>query len=621
MARWTRRLPFKVDVAGIIQIMGKSLYSRSDAALRELLQNAHDAIIRRRRVDLSYHGRIDLLPDPSRRTLVIRDDGIGLSPDEAETYLGTLGAGITGLIRGTRLETAPGAGVSGDAELIGLFGIGLFSAFMLADRVVVESRRIDAPEGVVWSAGDGPEIVLSSSDREEPGTTVTLFLKPEHARLAEDEKLIEAAVKEFADFLPVPVYLAGGKARMNLIEAAWFAATPDPEAIEQEILTYFDESPLDVIAIHTERPASIAGTLYVTPRRTPGFAGEAVLTTTIRRMVISRKTQGLLPSWASFLRGVLELADCSPTASREDLARDGRFEQVRTTLDELLFSHFEKMIRDDLPRMQALVAWHRYLWAGAALSHPRVRLLLRQSYQFPTSQGLLCFDEIQQRSRQIAALEEEFESVIWFNPDRRQERWADALFAGCESPCVHAFRGFEQSLLAMMAADAAASGTATDLRLASPSSPGFAAQILGLKDMEDAPRPWQEFLGACEASVMLATFPGDQPALAFLNERHELARTFEDLEKQGTVPSSFKRIIDAQFRGDESCRNEVVLNRTHELVAQALEGKTSMPLASVLRLLVHNALSTAGATLPRDALRLQAEDLDWIAQCLRGRKT
>ena len=83
MAHWTRRIPFQVDVAGVIQIMGKSLYARGDAPIRELIQNAHDAVMRRRQRDLDYKGRIDIRLDDIAGTLTVSDDGIGLSAEEA----------------------------------------------------------------------------------------------------------------------------------------------------------------------------------------------------------------------------------------------------------------------------------------------------------------------------------------------------------------------------------------------------------------------------------------------------------------------------------------------------------------------------------------------------------
>lgn len=617
MTAWQRRVGFKVDIPGVIEIMGSSLYSRSDTPIRELLQNAHDAVQRRRKKELSYLGRIDVEQDAGAHTLRFHDDGVGLTVDEAEKYLGTLGIGITGLLKKGHAPT-PDVATDGDA-LIGQFGIGLFSAFMLAERVVVESRRADAPEGVHWEAGAGTDIDIGPCDRDTPGTSVTLHLKPEHRQLARDPEQLEKAIKEFADFLPVPIHLNRGQARVNVINVAWFDATPDRESVELELEGYFGETPLDVIPLRIEKPVSLAGALYVTPQRTPGFTGEPVITVTVRRMVISRRIQGLLPEWAGFLRGVLELNDCAPTASREDLVRDATFERVRAVLEEKLFEHFERLAHEAPQRLEAIIAWHRYTLAGAALDEPRLRALLRRTYRLPTSAGPLTFDELLDRSHADPLLEAEADRVLWYNTDRRQERWVNGLFAGLDVPCAHALRSFEEALLAAMAADANAGGLVTDLRLTSPSAPGFAEGVLGVRDLEDAPPAWQEFLSATGARILVASFRGEQPVIAFLNERVELHRTLDELKKQGTIPTGFQRLIDASFQEGEAPRNEVLLNRNHRLVGRALTQKTNAPLASVLRLLVHSALTAAGASLPPAAQKLQVEDLEWVAEALWGK--
>jgi hypothetical protein len=336
-------------------------------------------------------------------------------------------------------------------------------------------------------------------------------------------------------------------------------------------------------------------------------------------MVISRQTQGLLPEWATFLRGVLELSNCAPTLSREDLVRDAPFEQARGAIEEVLYTHLERLARDERDRLDAILAWHRYTLAGAALSQRRLRNLFRSTYRLPTSQGLLTFDEILDRSAAEPLYESGTERVIWYNTDRRQERWADALFAGHEAPCVHALRSFEESLLAAWAGDCNEAGSSVDLRVASPGSPGFAQGILGVRDLDDAPAEWQEFLAATGATIRCARFRTDQPVMAFLNERSELLKTFDDLKKQGAIPAGFQRMIDRQLARGPAGTNEVLLNRDHRLVGRALNQKTSSPLASVLRLLVVGALSTAGASPTRDAIRKQEEDLDWIAEVLWGR--
>lgn len=618
---WCRRISFQVDVAGVIQIMGKSLYRRGDAPLRELIQNAHDAVMRRRQRDVGYQGRIDVRLDAAQRTLSIADDGVGLSPDEAERYLGTLGVGITGLLKGRRGAESL-ATVEGDGDgLIGQFGIGLFSAFMLAERLVVESRRADHHEGVRWAAGEGTEIKLSSLERTAPGTTVTLHLKPEFARLAQDSSYVEAALKDYADFLPIPIHVNDGSTRVNVINVAWFDPTPDLEAVELALQEYFHEAPLAVIPINVESPVSIKGALYVTPQRTPGFTDDPALTTTVRRMVISRHTRELLPAWAVFVRGVLELADCAPTASREDLVRDAAFDRVRAKLDELLDEHLRRLAAEEPAALESILSWHRYSLAGAAVSDARLRSLLAGCYRFNTSLGMLTFQEIRDRNSPDPSFDSEIEKVFWYNTDRRQERWLNSLFLESDLLCVHATRSFEESLLAALAGDLQASGTTAELRMSSPGAPGFSAQVLGIRDAEDAPAEWQEYLGASEARILAASFRADVPVMAFLNEKHELQRTYEDLRQQGTVPAGFQRLIDAHFEQTRSARNEVLLNRSHRLVGRALMQRTGTPLASVLRLLVANSLATAGAAVPRAAQQQQIEDLDWIADALWGRKT
>jgi molecular chaperone HtpG len=340
---------------------------------------------------------------------------------------------------------------------------------------------------------------------------------------------------------------------------------------------------------------------------------------TVRRMVISRKIQRLLPEWASFLRGVLELNDCAPTASREGLVQDDRFQQVRLTLERLIYEHFEQLSMSDPQRLQSILAWHRYTLAGAALTHPRLRELLKRTYRFPTSQGQLTFEEIRQKSVADPLFEDEADRVVWYNADRRQEAWANSLFNGHEAPCVHTLLSFEESLLATMAADNTAHGEAVDIRPASPSAQGFAASILGISDIEDAPPQWQEFLSGTGAKILCASFNEGQPVMAFLNERRELLKTFDELKKEGTIPAGFQRMIDQHFAGESPAENEVLLNRSHRLVGRALTQSTRSPLAGVLRLLVGNALATAGASVDRKAQRQQAEDLDWIAEALWGK--
>lgn len=611
---WEKRFPFQVDVAGIIRLMGQSLYSRVDAAIRELIQNAHDGIMRRRATDLRYQGRIDILQRPDENVLEINDDGMGLTAEEVETYLGTVGASLSGILR-REPDTATGPGMN----LIGQFGIGLFSAFLLADKVQVITRSCQGGEGVFWEAGPNSDIYMCAADRNDFGTTVRLYLKADQAVYGQDAELLEKAIKEYAEFLPVPIYLNGGQQRVNVGTACWLAPTPDPAELELELESYFGETPLEVVVLRTERLAVIRGALYVTPQRTPGFTDRPTVTVTVQRMIISRRLDGLLPDWAPFIRGVLELPECSPTTSREDLVRNSTFLIVRDQLDSLLFQHFEELASKRPERWQSLIAWHRYLLAGAALEETRLRYLLRDTYRFITSHGEMTITEILTASRQLPYFSDDKGFVIWYNPNRHQESWINELFADAEVPCVHTLRSFEETLLTLMVADLVQEGVEIDLRAATPASEGFAETILEIRDLERPPADWQAFFADLHVLLQVGSYRENVPVLAFLSEQAELQRTFEALGKHGNIPAGFRRLMEAHFREDQPPPHEVILNRAHPLVRRALEQSTRVPLASVVRLLAIKALRIAGMPLTDEMRRLEQDDLLWIGEALWGR--
>jgi hypothetical protein len=198
----------------------------------------------------------------------------------------------------------------------------------------------------------------------------------------------------------------------------------------------------------------------------------------------------------------------------------------------------------------------------------------------------------------------------------------NSLFADHAMPCVHAVRSFEESLLASMAGDWAEDrGESIEVRIASPSQDSFGTQILGVSDIEEAPEAWQAFFASADAKIRVASFRNQQPVMSFLDNRHELQKSYEDLKRQGTVPVGFQRLIDSHFRDAQTHQNEVLLNRNHPLIERVLSQRTDTPLASVLRLLVFSALNSAGAAKSRDMISVEKDDLDWIAEALWGRKT
>lgn len=607
-----RRIPFRVDMAGVIEIMGRSLYSDRATPIRELIQNAHDSIRRRRADELDFIGTIRIVPDADAGTLRFVDDGVGLDEDEAERYLGTVGMSLTGSIR----SAGDGAATGGVDGLIGQFGIGLLSAFLVADRIEVHSRKDAGTNPITWIAGRDADILIGPGTRAERGTDVVLHLREDALEYARDTTLLESIVRRYAEFLEVPIHIGDALQRTNLARASWLEATVDEQEVERDLAHRFDEEPLAVLCVDERVAPRVRGALYVTAERTPGFTSEATVQVTLKRMLVSTSVRELVPQWAPFLRGVLELPDCTPTASREDLVRNAAFAEVRTRLERTIHEWFERLGAADDDTWRSICEWHRYTLLGSALGSERLRATLRDSLRWSTSQGDLRFAQVLARSEADPLLGGDAEHTIWFNVQRRQEHWVDSVFRRADAPCVHCLRSFEMSLLGLLVQDANASGARIELLPARLESPGFAESVLAVRDHGPIDETWQAFLGVDGARVYTARGDGSQPCLALADERNDLAQRMASLSEQGRVPSGFRALIQREMGDVTDARSEVLLDTAHPLVSRTLERSVRHPLAHILRVQVAGALESAGARLSDAARRDRQSDLDWVSEAL-----
>lgn len=607
-----RRIPFKVEIAGVIEIMGRSLYSDRATPIRELIQNAHDGIRRRRLAELDFLGKIRIEADPQAGTLSVEDDGVGLDEAEAERYLGTVGVSLTGALKSS------GARGSGATEtLIGQFGIGLLSGFLLAERIEVQSLKPGADRSVIWIAGDDTDILIGEGTRTEPGTKVTLHLRPEALQFAQDADVLIEKVKHFADYLEVPIFLGVSQKPVNSMGAAWLEPTVDEAELRADLFKRFgEEEGLAVLRVEHSSAPRVRGGLYVTADRTPGFTSDSTVHVTLKRMLISTSVRDLLPPWAAFLRGALELADCIPTANREDLVRDESLERVRRQIAESIFKWMEDLAERDDETWQAICEWHRYSLVGSALDVGRLRRALRKSLRWNTSAGELTFDEFLARSESDPLLAPEADYTVWFNIQRRQEPWIDSVFDPDGPPCVHCLRSFEVSLLSQLIHDASESGKRIQLLAAKLDSPGFATGILGVRDHEPVAAEWQEFLGLDGARVFSARGGGEHSSLALVDESQEVKGRIASLREASRVPPGFRALIEREMASDGEGAGEVLLDLNHLLVQRALDRSPRHPLANVLRVQVANALESAGAKLSPASREIRKNDLDWVSETL-----
>lgn len=351
----------QIALEGVVRLLSQNLYADPDVFLREMIQNAQDSIVKRRLRE-PHAGRIDLIPRVVGSTLTIEDDGIGLTRDDIHGYLSTIGRSGTGELK-QRLRHGD---VGEAAALIGQFGIGLLSAFMVADRVDVHTRHPD-DDAWRWSFDGGTCYELSPGDRTSVGTSVTLSLKAacsgyvEHARLAE-------LVRRFAELVPIPIYLAGGAMPVNAMRAPWDGGGVIDRGTAERFLErrFPNEQILSWAAIDEPIGGSrLRGLLAITDR--PAELGRARIALYVSRMFVGDQHAELLPSWAAFVRGVVECDALVPVAARDRVLVDDSLRAAAGAIEHAVLEHLRALAGSDRDRLVAILRIHAAAVMGMLL--------------------------------------------------------------------------------------------------------------------------------------------------------------------------------------------------------------------------------------------------------------
>jgi molecular chaperone HtpG len=371
------QLEFQAEARQLLDLMVHSVYSNKDSFLRELISNASDALdklrleaFRNKDLDPDITDtsdlHIEIEADRQARTLTIRDNGIGMTRAEVVDLIGTLAKSGTAELR-QQLREAKNAAASED--LIGQFGIGFYSVFIVADKVELLTRKAGESEATRWeSTGDGTYTIESVDDAPQ-GTSVTLHLKPEDA---EDELYdytaewkIRNLVKKYSDFIAWPIRMeverrtpasdeggAGGEdtvtietETLNSMKALW--ARPKDEVSDEEYKEFYKhvahvwDDPLEVIAMKAEGTFEYQALLFI-PSHAPFdlFSRDAKtgIQLYVKRVFIMGDCDQLMPEYLRFIKGVVDAQDMSLNVSREILQQDRQIKAIRRRLTKKVLS-------------------------------------------------------------------------------------------------------------------------------------------------------------------------------------------------------------------------------------------------------------------------------------------
>ncbi|WP_203779413.1 molecular chaperone HtpG [Actinoplanes philippinensis] len=346
-------LEFQAEARQLLQLMVHSIYSNKDIFLRELISNASDALDKLRLAKLqdgleadTSDLHIEIEVDAEARTLAVRDNGIGMTRDEVVALIGTIAKSGTAELLGKLKEAKE------SPELIGQFGVGFYSTFMVADRVELVTRKAGTEgHGTRWeSTGEGTFTIDEAPDAPI-GTTVTLHLRPKDEDDAlydyTDEWKLKEIVKRYSDFISFPIRKRSGEEvqTLNSQKALW--ARPRSEVTDEEYHEFYKHishdwtDPLEIINMKAEGTFEYEALLFI-PSRAPHdlFQRDARrgLQLYVKRVFIMDDSKELIPDYLRFVKGVVDAADLSLNISREILQQDRHIQMIRRRLVKKVLS-------------------------------------------------------------------------------------------------------------------------------------------------------------------------------------------------------------------------------------------------------------------------------------------
>jgi len=351
-----KKYEFKAEIKKLLDILVHSLYTSREIFLRELISNASDALDKLRFeqtkgteiLDKDLPLEIRITFDEKKNILNIKDTGIGMSRDEVISNIGTIAKSGTEEFAKILSEAKGDIG-----NIIGKFGVGFYSVFMVAKEVVIKTKsyKIDEP-AVEWrSDGLGDYEISDLDEKIERGTTITVYLKDDAEEFAQKWKL-ENVIKKHSNFIAFPIYLENEK--VNTVTAIW---REPKSSIKKEqydefykFLTYDTEPPMDVIHKSVDAPIQFNALLFIPKKSNDLFFYDRenyALDLYVRRVLIQHKNKDLLPEYLSFVKGVVDSEDLPLNISRETLQENVIFTKIASSVTSNVLSYLQEKAKND----------------------------------------------------------------------------------------------------------------------------------------------------------------------------------------------------------------------------------------------------------------------------------
>ena len=382
-------IPFKAETRQLLDILIHSLYTEREVFLRELISNASDALTRLSFEMLTNHDVLDpevepaiwIQSDPEKRTLTIRDTGIGMTSAELAENLGTIAhSGARAFLEAAKLAN----GETKLTDLIGQFGVGFYSAFMVAESIRVVSRgyQKDA-QAAAWFSTGNDTFLIETADKTDRGTDVIIQLKEDATEFTQESRLREI-VKKHSDFISFPIYLGEKNERVNQQSALW---RQQPRQVQpQEYLDFYKqitldmEIPLAYAHLAVDAPVQMYALLFVpaTPERNFfSLRKQEGLKLYARKVLIQDYCLDLLPEYLRFVQGVVDSEDLPLNVSRESIQSNRIMTQMKKVVTGKVIDTLKTLGKDKPEEYEKFwKAYHRLLKEGVSSDPENYEALL-----------------------------------------------------------------------------------------------------------------------------------------------------------------------------------------------------------------------------------------------------
>lgn len=349
---------YQAEVGRLLDIVANALYSEKEIFLRELISNAADACDRLRYKALTDKDliagdaefAIELSFDKAAKTLTISDNGIGMDRQDLIDNLGTIARSGTSAFMSELTGDA-----KKDVNLIGQFGVGFYSAFMVASKVSVLTRRAGSDDAFLWISDGRGEFTIEEAVRDGRGTTITMTLKDDAEEYL-DESRLSHIVKTYSDHIPFPIRLAGGEEAKQLNEGSALWTRSKSDVTEDQYKEFYHhvahafDDPWATLHFRAEGVIEYAGLVYIPTMRPFDLFHpdrKSKLKLYVKRVFITEDCEDLVPSWLRFLRGVIDSEDLPLNVSREMLQNNPVVSKIRSGLTKRVIGELSKKAEND----------------------------------------------------------------------------------------------------------------------------------------------------------------------------------------------------------------------------------------------------------------------------------